>query len=211
MPRLEKQLLIERCPHCSIHKPNLIEIVNFNTVNYRDLNKRNWKVYKCVNCGGAVLAGKSESSKLIDEMYPTPSVLSESIPEKPRNFLQQAIDSLHAPSGAIMLCASSVDAMLKVKGYREGTLYARIGEATNDHLLTPEMKQWADQVRLDANEQRHADEEIDLPAPEEAAQTIEFAKALAEFLFVLPSRVQRGIEESEPDHLTGNDIQTPQN
>ena len=55
------------------------------------------------------------------------------------------------------------------------------------------MAKWAHQVRLDANEQRHADESIPLPTIGDA----QFVEALAEFLFVLPARVSRGIEESK--------------
>lgn len=46
--------------------------------------------------------------------------------------------------------------------------------------------------RLDANDQRHADDEAPLPVEEDARRATNFAAALAEFLFVLPSRIQRG-------------------
>ena len=48
-------------------------------------------------------------------------------------------------------------------------------------------------VRLDANDQRHADESADLPTDKDAQRCIAFALALAEILFVLPSRIERGL------------------
>jgi hypothetical protein len=129
---------------------------------------------------------------VILNMWPAGDVLSESIPDRARTFLKQAMDSLHAPSGAQVLAASSVDAMLKQRGYKDGTLYSRIKTAETDHLITPEMASWAHEVRLDANDQRHADEDAPLPTREDAEKTIEFAKALAQFLFVLPAMVSRG-------------------
>ena len=114
------------------------------------------------------------------------------LPPRAKDFLTQAIASVHAPAGAVMLTASSVDAMLKAKGYREGSLYTRIDAAANDHLITEEMSAWAHEIRLDANDQRHADEEAPLPEAADAEKAIEFAKALAQFLFVLPARVERG-------------------
>jgi hypothetical protein len=42
-----------------------------------------------------------------------------------------------------MLAASAVDAMLKQRGYTEGSLYARIEKAANDNVLTSEMAPWA--------------------------------------------------------------------
>ncbi|MBK7269847.1 MAG: hypothetical protein IPI07_10155 [Flavobacteriales bacterium] len=66
--------------------------------------------------------------------------LSGDIPERAKNFLQQAIDSKGGPSGCVMLCASAVDAMLKAKkNYVEGNLYSRIDKAVleNDYLIWP--------------------------------------------------------------------------
>jgi hypothetical protein len=54
------------------------------------------------------------------------------------------------------------------------------------------MKLWAHEVRLDANDQRHADESAPLPSEADAKKAIEFAQALAQFLFVLPALVTRG-------------------
>lgn len=107
-------------------------------------------------------------------------------------FLNQAINSLHTPAGAVMLTASSVDSMLKAKGYKDGVLNSRIKKAAEDHLITPEMAEWAHEVRLEANDQRHADEDAPLPDEADAMKAIEFAKALAQFLFVLPDMVTRG-------------------
>ncbi|MNW06866.1 hypothetical protein D3C71_2033470 [compost metagenome] len=54
------------------------------------------------------------------------------------------------------------------------------------------MAAWAHEVRLDANDQRHDDEDGALPDEADARKSIEFATALAQFLFVLPARVARG-------------------
>jgi hypothetical protein len=51
---------------------------------------------------------------------------------------------------------------------------------------------WAHDVRLDANDQRHADLAAIPPTFEDAKRCLEFAKALADILFVLPARVTRG-------------------
>lgn len=91
-----------------------------------------------------------------------------------------------------MLAASSVDSMLKAKGYADGTLYARIEKAMKDHVITEDMAAWAHEVRLDANDQRHADEVAALPSMDDAQRVIDFTMALAELLFVLPSRITRG-------------------
>jgi hypothetical protein len=92
-----------------------------------------------------------------------------------------------------MLAASAVDSLLKAKGYDSGSLYSRIDKAAADHLITTEMAAWAHDVRLEANGQRHADAELALPTTVDADRVIDFAKALAEFLFVLPAKVAKGL------------------
>jgi len=94
-----------------------------------------------------------------------------------------------------MLTASAVDAMLKAKGYSEGSLYIRIDKASKDHLITEEMAKWAHAVRLDANDQRHADEGSELPTEADAKRSIDFATSLAMFLFTLPARVSKGLAQ----------------
>jgi hypothetical protein len=71
-------------------------------------------------------------------------------------------------------------------------LYKRIDKAAAEHLITAKMAEWAHEVRLDANDQRHADEEAPLPEQSDAEKVIEFARALAQSLFVLPARIERG-------------------
>jgi len=125
-------------------------------------------------------------------MWPASQAVAEELPPRAKDYLSQAQSSIHAPVGAVVTAASAVDAMLKSKGYKDGSLYSRIDQAAKDHIITPEMAAWAHEIRLDANDQRHADENAPLPTPEDAVKVIEFARALGQFLFVLPARVERG-------------------
>ena len=129
-------------------------------------------------------------------MFPPGTEVDENIPEPARDYLKQALNTLHAPAGSVMLSASAVDAMLKYKGYTEGSLYSRIDKAKEDNLITEEMALWAHEVRLDANEPRHADQEAPLPSEDDARKCVEFVISLGQFLFVLPARVERGREEA---------------
>ena len=197
MATLSNHLALARCPHCRIAHPNLSATSGFATENSNGNFQRLWRFYTCKTCGGVVTAWGSYQDGPIIQMFPSDQSVDEDIPRKAASFLSQAIESMHAPAGAIMLCASSVDAMLKEKGYRSGNLYERIDKAVEDHLITKEMGTWAHQVRLDANNQRHADDDVELPEEEEAKRCVDFVLALGEFLFVLPSRVTRGLKEFE--------------
>jgi hypothetical protein len=168
------------------------------TKDYQGLNGRIWATYKCSTCGGVMLAcGVGQDTHSVGgilELLPSPRTVAEIIPEPARRYLTQAQDSLHAPDGAVMLAASAVDAMLKAKGYLKGTLNERIDKAAADHVITSDMALWAHHVRLEANEPRHADDEKPHASQDEAEQSVEFVAALGHLLFVLPSRVKRGLK-----------------
>jgi len=167
---------------------------SIDTVNHAGENKRHWKIYKCETCGSLVTAcGREEGYQAI-EWFPRGRDVDDDLPPKAKSYLTQAIASLHAPAGAVMLAASAIDAMLKAKTFVEGSLYARIDKAAADHVITKDMATWAHQVRLDGNDQRHADEDAGLPSQKDAERCVDFAIALGQFMFVLPARVTRGIE-----------------
>jgi hypothetical protein len=197
------ELPLERCPHCSVAKPRIVNIGSpDSTEDSEGEYRRFWCRYRCASCGGVILTVSQSFLGEITEMWPEGDALSDSIPERARTSLKQAMESLHAPSLAQIGAASAVDSMLKQRGYKDGSLYSRIEEAEAAHLITPEMAEWAHEVRLDANAQRHADEDVPLPTKEEAERTIEFANALAEFLFVLPAMVNRGRQKSAKPKTT---------
>lgn len=167
------------------------------TNNAEGNDRQVWGIYVCRRCGGVVAAKSNNPGAAVQAYYPSASTVDDSIPDRARTYLQQSHESLHVPAGAVMLAASAVDAMLKAKGLTSGSLYSRIDAAKEGGIITADMAVWAHQVRLDANEQRHSDEESPLPTGQDAAQSIEFASALAQFLFVLPSRVQRGLSSGD--------------
>src|SRR5437763_1920481 len=119
MPRLLGQLDLEQCPHCGVNAPNLYLIHSFETTAFKGVPTRYWKIYACKKCGGVVSAASSQSSSgEASEVYPTSTEVDQSIPNPAKSYLAQANSSLHAPSGAIMLAASAVDAMLKAHSYK---------------------------------------------------------------------------------------------
>lgn len=178
MPKLLGQLEIDRCPHCQVDSPMVQAQHFFITARHDGKNKRFWGIYSCSRCGDAVLAWSREENGDILEMYPTTFGVDDSIPEPAKNYLKQALSSLHAPAGSVMLRASSVDAMLKAKGYNEGSLYTRINASKEDNLITDGMADWAHEVRLDANDPRHADTENPLSSEADAQKCVDFTQAL---------------------------------
>ena len=206
------ELEIDRCPYCNVDTPTMKHQASFQSANHSKAKKWLWEAYACNRCGAVVFTGNSSETGVGNVAYtskitiPEVQAVSKSIPNPARSFLQQAKDSIHtAPSGSIMVSASAIDSMLKFHGYPNGKLYSRIEKACKDHLITDGMKKWAHQVRLDANAERHADEKR-MPNSEDAQMTYNFASALGDFLFVIPTMVEEGIEESKSEGMSGNDV-----
>jgi hypothetical protein len=184
-------LALDRCPRCGIAKPLLSR--------HNALNSKQgfWAMYACSVCGGIMLArAQGDGSPMLECLPASPGIAIE-VPERAREYLRQAQETFAQAAASIVMSAAAIDAMLKNRGLTKGSLYERIDKAAEEHLITADMAKWAHQVRLDANDQRHADEAAPLPTTAEAERCFKFAMALAEVFFVLPSRVTRGIEETK--------------
>ena len=193
-------LLMDRCSHCGIAHPNLNLNHQLSTKDKSNSIERLWSIFVCQSCGGVVtISSWSDIPDEIDEIFPSPRILDPSIPLKASEFIRQALDSIHAPAASIMVACSALDEILKQKGLTDGNLYSRIKMAVKKNLITPEMETWANEVRLVANDQRHADESAALPTMDDAKRVLDFVLALAEFLFVLTSRVRKGISDAKTD------------
>lgn len=190
------QLDLPRCPHCRVDTPNLKQVAEFHSSSFDGIGKY-WKCYTCNRCGGVTTACAENKNGSVIAHFPQTESADLTLPEKAWGYLQQAMDTLHAPAGSIMLSASAIDAMLKERGFKKDSLHSRINEAAKVHLITDGMKKWAHQVKLDANDQRHADESASLPTHSDAERTLEFARGLAQFLFVLPAMVEEGTSNTK--------------
>lgn len=202
----------DRCPICGVAKP-LLQFKNklpyyANTI--EDTHWLAWYVYQCSKCGGPVSVQVTGPRQYVGDatkphfahvnptlqFIPENQELSEVIPTQVRRFLSQAINSLFAPDGAAMLANSAVDATLKARGLKGGSVYKRLGEAVSQGLITNEMREWADDIRIESNNPRHADDASEPISVERAKLIVEFAKALADILFVLPAKAKAQANEA---------------
>jgi Domain of unknown function (DUF4145) len=163
-------------------------------------NYLQWHVYTCESCSGLVAVGAVVAQVHISTAFvaqarwivPSVQIISSDVPPRAANYLNQARETLSSPAASVVMSASAVDAMLKERGYKDGSLYGRIQKAEREGVLTAHMADWAHDIRLDANDERHADDTATDAAPNDASRCLEFAETLADLLFVLPARVKRG-------------------
>jgi hypothetical protein len=202
--QLGPQLIdVARCPHCSVARPLLDRKWQSGKPIPRGDGEWEsiWAGFACSSCGSIVTAkgepGDNAVNAPIAALFPEPRQAHADLPLRARVYLQQAYETLNAPDAAAMIAGSAVDAMLKALGYKEGSLYGRIGEAVKDNVLTQGMADWAHEVRLGSNNPRHADDDDPHVSRQQAVQAVEFAEALGQFLFVLTAKIKRGIEAAK--------------
>ena len=197
----EEYFATTRCPQCGTHKPNLSKVFEVCTAKNLSMPGSAWGVFACAHCLNLVMVEKraiagSGRWHLLDSKpartYPLQRGVSPDVPERARRYLLQAIEGIGQPDGSVVMVSSAVDAMLKAKGLTEGSVHRRIEQAVRQNLMTQSMADWAHEIRLAANEQRHADEEATHATTQDARKLIDFATALADFLFVLPARIDKG-------------------
>lgn len=129
-------------------------------------------------------------------MHPESKKVNKDIPEEAARYLKQAYETAHSPDACVLMCAASIDAMLKREGLKDGSLYTRIKQALTEQLIPKALHDWAHRVRLDANQPRHADEDAKSLTTEDASRALEFAEAMANYLFVLPALMPK-VKESD--------------
>ncbi len=69
--KLEHNLNIKRCPYCGVDKPLMVAQWDSRTTNHSDKNLRSWKIYKCQNCGGLLVATAPNTGDIITEYHPS--------------------------------------------------------------------------------------------------------------------------------------------
>jgi hypothetical protein len=198
---------LHRCPHCSTANPTIFRQTKINVTPKKPPfslpagQLLQWSVYCCESCGGLVAAASQVSITAINMPLTTPAKwivpsiqsLSSDIPASASRYLAQARETLSSPAASVVMSASAVDAMLKERGYKDGSLYSRLKKAEEQGLLTKDMAAWAHDVRVDANDERHADLDASGATASDASRCLDFASTLADLLFVLPARVKRGL------------------
>ena len=202
-----KKFSPERCPHCKVATPQMLNKWNHQEQIFSSAIF--YVSYQCTSCCNITLAkysivapferGPSATyHQILEEYWPKLSgELSPTIPEAARTHLAEARNGIYSPNSSVVASATAVDLMLQEKDIEETSLNAAINEAKVQGLITENMADWAHHIRIEANGSRHRKIGTPLATKEDAEQSLEFAVALAEFLFVLPARVTKGIEQSQ--------------
>lgn len=164
----------------------------------------NFDLYQCRNCMGFVhvLWSAGEFTSLRGGHYdfhvlpwplnakPEPS---ENWPDGMKRFWVQAHDSLANENwdAANVMARSALQFVVREKGAVGGTLFAQINDLAIKGILQPLMKDWADEVRLLANESAHPDAPVPADVtPQDVSDIVHFLDLLLVYLYDLPKQIE---------------------
>jgi Domain of unknown function (DUF4145) len=177
--------------------------------------KLNFDVYKCMNCAGYVHVFWSAGDVWGRGLYgmrilPWPigskREPSENWPEGVNRFWIQAHDSLARENwdAANVMARSAVQFMVREKNAKEGKLKAQVDDLVSKGILHPLMKDWADEVRLLANESAHP--QAPTPAeltPQDSRDIVNFMDLLLNNLYDLPKQIEDFRQRKTPAAASG--------
>ena len=119
-------------------------------------------------------------------------------PENVARFFEQAMDNLPKNwDAAGSMFRKALDTGLKSKFPEiNGNLSARIKEAAEQKKLTPELAEWAHQIRLDGNEATHEEKPFE---KEDAKKLSDFTHLVFLYLFTLPGMLEESKNKTRKD------------
>jgi hypothetical protein len=174
--------------HVEKKKPNAEKRLNFD-------------VCQCQNCMGYVhvmWSAEGFGRGLYDyKVLPWPldskPEPSESWPEGMKRFWIQAQDTLANENwdAANLMARSALQFVVREKNAKGKNLKEQIDDLVAQGVLHPLMKDWADEVRLLANESAHPDAPIPVDVtPQDSKDVVNFLDLLLFYLYDLPKQIE---------------------
>lgn len=156
----------------------------------------------CPNCGNGIFAGQGESGLDSDEvlwempkrLWPSPDKLvSWHVPPIVRASLQEANKCFKAgANGACaVMCGRSLEGICKHHKTKSNNLIGGLKELLEAEVIDKRLFQWSEALRHSRNLGAHATDRV--VSNEDARDLLDFANAIAEYVFVLTRKFEEFI------------------
>lgn len=203
-----QELLTLDCPHCgtksvafTVQCKHLVKTLPRSGMQDPTMNE----IYLTCNiCNEGVIATIIDQE--IHRVVPNASIATPPhLPENVKRFFEQGTCNLGEnwdAAGSMFrkaLDISLIEKFPKIKG----SLFERIKDAESQKLLTPELAEWADQIRLEGNAAVHDDEPF---LKEQANDLANFTDLVLRYVFTLPQMLKqaRDSAETHPKEIDGD-------
>ncbi len=150
------------------------------------LNK--WWIGVCNYCGSPVLVNNDA-----DIVYPTerPTPTDAAVPDSIRRDLDEAKQCFAAGChrAAAVMARRAMQAAAIEKGATKDRLVDQIAELASSHMITTDLKEWADVVRWVGNDAAHPNG--DEVSSSDAEEVISLAEQFLHVLYVAPAKAKQ--------------------
>ena len=161
----------------------------------------------CPNCGNALLAGESEDGYteaggiqwgIPNRIWPAPDrQFSWHIPRIVRSSLEEANKCFKATaySACAVMCGRSLEGICRHYKTRSGYLGGGLKELLEKEIIDTRLFAWSEALHKSRNLGAHASDEV-VPK-EDAGDLLDFANAIAEYVFVLTEKFRAYLERQQ--------------
>lgn len=206
------------CPHCGTKNTGFIAFGEHKKVG----TDRFTTAFRCTGCNGGLFAIIKVTAGVTPIEYPADiddnpnSAIQKTYPEfvekkapqhLPNNiesfFLQAArsLDGKNYDASGVMSRKALEAAVRKLKPKGKGKMYQRIEALEQEHLITPDLKDWAHIIRDDGNDAAHEEEPV---SAEFAKELLGFTELFLMYTFTMPGMVKaKKRVDNETDHKDG--------
>ena len=203
------------CPHCRVHSLHLFEVGHLGPTvkvwfrNIRTLQpyyretKLLHHIYRCVKCKGDTYLlirplVETEPEKIMHQ-YPIPMPMPhESVPVEVERAAIEAEKclSVQAPNACGVMARRAIHALCRDKKAQGDNLYDQLKFLRDSHEITPDLWQWAEELRIVGRSGAHPEwEDVTL---EEAAYAVRFLEEIIKYVYINPYEFnQRKLKETK--------------
>lgn len=182
--------LVMTCPSCKI--PTQFTVRTTSGLN---------QIWNCTVCGQVIYLETSVGDATmvdkgtIKDYYPKViPKLDESIPDKINQDMKEAYVCYdnNCFKASVAMARRALQNAVRDKGAKGEDLYNEIENLASKHIITPELKDWAHEIRSLGNIGAHPEEDgLDEVSKEDAKDIINFASEFLKYSYVMPSEVAK--------------------
>jgi hypothetical protein len=183
------------CPFC-MERGNFGVAYHAEKAKPNGRKKLNFDVLECGSCKGYVMCLWSAGERTHDyRVLPWPLRIErhpEEWPDHVGRYWVQAHRSLADENwdAAAVMARSALQAALREQGAAGANLQREINDLASKGLLPPTMREWADALRVLANESAHPRPDDAPTRPQDAKDIVRFLDFLLKYLYTLPHQIE---------------------
>lgn len=189
------------CPHCNVLSLHILQNSD-KTVEYEVESKvRRHRIYQCVGCRSQtyLLCEEDVFRQTVLHQFPisNPSI-HRSVPDEVKKAMTEAERclSVKAPNACGTMARRAMSALCQDKEAKGKDLYEQLLDLRTRHIITPDLWEWAEELRVVGRSGAHPEwEDV---SPDDAEYAVKFLREIIKYVYVNPSeRAEKKLKETK--------------